>query len=119
MIVEGKGKPDFNNKYITFESYAMVYTGTANDMKIKIVPAIGLNKSNYHGGHYFMSLYTGKRLHGYPWKELPIYDDIISQVRDLAQGEDAKKITDNYSMFEWATGILITDYVSEEDTPIR
>ena len=84
MIVEGKGKPDFNNKYITFESYAMVYTGTANDMKIKIVPAIGLNKSNYHGGHYFMSLYTGKRLHGYPWKELPIYDDIISQVRDLA-----------------------------------
>ena len=30
-----------------------------------------------------------------------------------------KNITDNYPMFEWAPGVLITDNVSEEDKPIR
>ena len=28
-------------------------------------------------------------------------------------------MTDNYPMFEWAPGVLITEDVSEEDTPIR
>ena len=84
VIVEFKSKPEFNHKHITFGSYATFYTGTTNDTKIRIVPAIALNKSNNHGGHYFMILYTGKRLRGYQWTELPIYDDVISQVIDLA-----------------------------------
>ena len=66
-----------------------------------------------------MSLYTGKRLHRYQLTEIPIGDDVISQVRDLAEEENAKKMTDNYPMFEWAPGVLITDDVSEEDTPTR
>ena len=28
-------------------------------------------------------------------------------------------MTDNYPMFEWATVVLITDYKSEKDKPIR
>ena len=28
-------------------------------------------------------------------------------------------MTDNYPIFEWAPGVLTTDNVSEEDTPIR
>ena len=40
-------------------------------------------------------------------------------MRDLAEGEDSNKITDKYPMFEWATGVLITENVSEKDTPIR
>ena len=28
-------------------------------------------------------------------------------------------MTDNYPMFEWVPGFLITDDVSEEDTPTR
>ena len=66
-----------------------------------------------------MSLYTGKLLYSYQRKELPIDDAVLDQVRDLAEGEDAKNITDNYPMFEWAPGVLITDNVSEEDKPIR
>ena len=65
-----------------------------------------------------MSLYTRKILHSYQWTDLPIYDDVISKVRDLSEGEDAKKIIYNYPMFEWEPGVLITDYVNEEDTPI-
>ena len=40
-------------------------------------------------------------------------------MRDLAEGEDSNKMTDNYPMFEWAPGVLITENVSERDTPIR
>ena len=65
MIVEGKSNPKLNHKHIIFGSYAVVYTGTKNDIKRRSVPAITLNKSNDHGGHYFLSLYTGKRLHRY------------------------------------------------------
>ena len=28
-------------------------------------------------------------------------------------------MTDNYPIFEWVPGVLITDYISEEYTPIR
>ena len=60
-----------------------------------------------------MSLYTVKLLHRYQWTELPIDDDVISQVRDLSEGEGAKKMTNNYPVFELASGVLITDDISE------
>ena len=66
-----------------------------------------------------MSLYTGKLLHSYQQTELPIDDDVIAQVRDLAEEENAKKTTDNYPIFEWAPGVLITENVSEEYKPIK
>ena len=65
-----------------------------------------------------MSLYTGKHLHSYQWTELPIYYDVIAQVIDLDEEENANKMTDNYLMFEWAPSVLITEDVIEEDTPI-
>ena len=46
-----------------------------------------------------MSLYTGKRLHSYHWTELPIYDEVIAQVRDLAEEDNSKEITYTYPMF--------------------
>ena len=97
----------------------MVYTGTTNYMKIKSIPAIALKESNEHGVHSFMSQYTVKCLHRYQWIEIPIDDDVIAQVRNLAEEENAKKLSNNYMMFEWAPGVLITGDVSEEDTPIR
>ena len=64
----------------------MVYTGIENDIKRRSVPSIAINESNDHGGHYFMSLYTGKRLQRYQWTEIPIYDGVIDQVRYLEKG---------------------------------
>ena len=66
-----------------------------------------------------MSLYTGKRMYRFQWTEIPIYYDVVASVRDLDEGEDAKKMTDNYSMFYLAPGVLITDGVNGEDIPIR
>ena len=75
-IVTGKNRTDMNNKYIAFGSYAMAYTETKNNMKRRSVPAIALNESNEAGGHYFMSLYTGKRIHAEDWDKQPIDDDV-------------------------------------------
>ena len=66
-----------------------------------------------------MSLYTAKRLHSYKWTQIPIDDDVIAQVRDLYEEENTKKIKDNYLMFDSAPGVLISDDISKENTPIR
>ena len=64
-IVEGKPKMDLKKKMIPFGACALVCTRTTNDNKPRAVPAIALRMSNTTGGHYFMSLYTVKRTHGY------------------------------------------------------
>ena len=65
------------------------------------------------------SRFTGKCLHRYQCTELPIEDDVIYPVRDLVEEYNAKKMTNNYQIFDWAPGVLITDDVSEEDKPTR
>ena len=87
-IVEGRQKLDMNKKRAEFWAYALVYTGTENNMRKRGVPAIALKASNDVGGCYFMSLYTGKKIHGYIWNEIPINNDIISQVEELADKEN-------------------------------
>ena len=56
-----------------------------------------------------MSLYTGKQLHSYNWQELPIDDETINRVEDLAKAEKAKQLSDKYPAFEWVPGISIID----------
>jgi hypothetical protein len=114
-IIQGKPNPDMNHNRIVLGSYAMVYIGTKNDMSRRSVPAIALNPSNMHGGHYFMSLYTGKRLHSYEWDELPIDDEVIKRVEGLGIDEDAPLMADGYPMFEWAPGIPIIDDLIDID----
>jgi hypothetical protein len=114
-IVEAKPNPDFSHKRIVFGSYAIVYTGTDNTMNRRGVPAIALNESNDNGGHYFMSLYTGKRLHSYEWTELPIDDDVIATIKVLARKETGPTIRDKYPMFEWSPGVPIVDDVRNNE----
>ena len=71
-IVLGLPKPNMKHKRIVFGSHVMVYSGTNNKMDARSLPAIALTSSNEHCGHYFMSLYSGKRIHSYKCKELPI-----------------------------------------------
>ena len=66
-ILEGKPKMDLQRQVIVFGSYALVYTWTTNTNKPRAVPAIALRRSNNTGGHYFMSLHSGRRIHGYAW----------------------------------------------------
>ena len=64
-IIEEIPKFDFSRDMIAFESYALVYAGTSNDMKPRAVPGIALRIPNNAGGHYFISLRTGKIKYGY------------------------------------------------------
>ena len=77
-IVEGRQKLDMNKKRAEFGAYALVYTGTENNMRKRGVPAIALKASNDVGGCYFLSLYTGKKIYRYIWNGIPINDNVIS-----------------------------------------
>ena len=61
-----------------------------------------------------MSLESGSKIHSNKWKELPIGDDVISRVHDLAKHENKKKVRDGNLRFEWAPGIPI-EQVDEEE----
>ena len=60
MILLGKPSTDFNINIIFFGSYAMVYTGTTNKLKRRIIHSIALRELNEDVEKFFMSLYTGK-----------------------------------------------------------
>ena len=108
-IVEGKPKFDFSRAMITFGSYAMVYTGTTNSMKQRSVPAIALRRSNSAGGNYFMSLYSGKRIHGYKWEKLPTDEHVIARVEQITEKEEQPVMNQGMPDFEWTPGVQIGD----------
>ena len=114
MLVEGRQKLDMGQKRIEFGEYALVYVGTSNDMKKRSVPSISLTSSNDFGGYYFMSLYTGKKLHSYVWTELPIDNDVIKRVEELATQEQQPFLLDNHPIFEWEPGTQIIIDENEE-----
>ena len=112
-IVEGKAKLDLSRKMITFGTYALVYTGTSNNMKSRAVPGIALRRSNNAGGHYFMSLHSGKRIHGYSWDELPIDESVVERVESLAEEQGQPIMQDGVPNFEWTPGQPVEDIWDE------
>ena len=114
-IVQGTTKLDLSKDIIVFGAYALVYTDTNNNMKSRAVPGVALRRSNNAGGHYFMSLYSGKRIHGYKWKELPIDDYVVSRVEELAEAEKQPIIHDGEPNFEWAPGRPIEEILEDEE----
>ena len=99
MLVEGKHKIDFGNKRIEFGAYSMVYVETHNNMKKGAFQQIALKPSNEEGGYFFMSLYSGKRLHGYVWDEIPIDQDTIDRVEQLVREEKQPVLDNNQPLF--------------------
>ena len=113
-IVEGKPKLDLKSKMITFGTYALIYVKTSNNMKSRAVPGIALRRSNSAGGHYFMSLHSGKRIHGYHWDELPIDEHAIERVESLAAEQEQPLMHDEVPSFEWTPGDEVEDIWNEE-----
>ena len=114
MLVEGRPKPDFSQKMIAFDAYTLAYTGTMNTITGRCIPTIALRQSNNAGGHYFMSLYTGRCIHIYDWKELPIDKYVIERLESLADAENQPIVHQGYPILEWASGELINEKVDEE-----
>ena len=58
---------------LEFGSYVQTHEEHTNDMKARTLGAICLGPSgNEQGGHYFMCLCTGRRLHRFAWTPLPM-----------------------------------------------
>ena len=53
-----------------------------------------------------MSLYSGKRIHSYEWKEIPIDEEVIQQVEELAMEEEATEMKRGYPVFTWKRRFL-------------
>ena len=70
MIVQGLPKPNMKYKSIVYGAHTMVYDGTNKNMDTRSIPEISMNSSNKNGLHYFISLYSGKRIHSYECKEI-------------------------------------------------
>ena len=77
-------------------------------MEARSIPAIALRESNDFGGDYFMSLILGKRFHSREWDKLPIRDEIIEKVHELAKKDNQPTLTKNNLLFKWELGSLIT-----------
>jgi len=92
------------HKHVTMEFGAFVQTHEAhnNDMEARTIGTICLGPSgNKQGGHYFLSLMTGKRLLRHHWTNLPMPDDIIVQVNKMGRAQGMpRRITfaDRYGM---------------------
>ena len=55
-----------------------------------------------------MSLKTDHKLHGYKWVELPISDEVISRVEQIA-AEQGQPLMENDPILEWTPGEIIAD----------
>ena len=69
---------------------------------------VALNPSNEKGGYHFMSLRTGRKLHGFIWTQLPITEELITSVEELGK-EDRQPLMENRPIFEWSPGNIILD----------
>ena len=61
-----------------------------------------------------MSLATGKSIHGYKWTVLPLGDEVINRVNQMAEDEGQPLVTENF-LYEWSLGDEMT-YEEEEES---
>ena len=54
-----------------------------------------------------MSLYSGKRIHGYKWEVPPIDEHAIARVEQMAEKEGQPIMNRGMPCFEWAPGVQI------------
>jgi hypothetical protein len=119
-LITGKPPTSFNDLLkIKYGDYAQVFKETKNDMSERTTGAIALYPTgNVQSSWYFMSLATGKRFTGYQWTVLPITNDVITRVHDLADAQNQERIEDGGNLtFRWRPEqpAMSFDNILEED----
>ena len=70
---------------LEFGTYVQTHKKHNNSMDSRTSGAIALRPSgNEQGGHYFLSLHTGKRILRNNWTVLPMPNDVVDAVHRLA-----------------------------------
>ena len=78
---------------LEFGEYVPTHEEHDNSMTSRTIGAIALTATmNEQGGYYFMNLSSGLRIHRKQWTQLPMPDDVIERVHEIAgdagQGHD-------------------------------
>jgi hypothetical protein len=88
-LLTGKHIDYHKHVRLEFGAYAQTHEQHTNDMEARTTGAICLGPSgNDQGGHYFMSLTTGRRLHRHRWTALPLPDDARNRVSHLGRQQN-------------------------------
>jgi hypothetical protein len=95
-----------------FGSYVQTHEAHTSDMRPRTTGAICLGPTgNEQGGHYFMSLTTGRRLHRQYWTPLTMPNDVIDRVNKLG----AKQKMPKTLTFANRLGFEFPDFPDEVD----
>jgi hypothetical protein len=91
-LLTGKHLDYRKHVWLEFGGYVQTREEHTNDMLPRTIAAICLRPSgNEQGGHYFMSLSTGRRLLCDRWTELPMPHDAITRVGALGRQQQMPK----------------------------
>jgi len=70
---------------LAFGTYIQVHEEDDSSLRPRTLGAIALcPMRNEQGGHYFLSLHSGKRLNRYAWTELSMPNEVIAQIPRLS-----------------------------------
>ena len=64
-------------------------------------------------------MYTGKRLHSYAWEELPVSDEIIERVEEIARQQQQPELVNEILSFEWASTHGVSEEPDKEEAEIE
>jgi len=62
-----------------------------------------------HGTWVFISLTSGKEIHGRTFTPLPVTDEVIGRVEEMAEQQGLPIVHDGQLLYEWRPGQLIDD----------
>ena len=70
---------------VRVRTYVQIHEKHNNSMELRMSSSIALLPSgNEQGGHYFLSLHTGKRILRNHWTVFPMPNDVVDAVHRLA-----------------------------------
>jgi hypothetical protein len=105
VIMTGRSNPDFNNFRIEFGAYAQIYEPgdmLINNMRSRTTGAIALSSTGNSQGHmHFLSLASGKRVTRGKWTVLPMPEEAILRVEQLATIDGQPPLQNSRMIVEW------------------
>ena len=109
-IMTGLPMPDFSYFPLEFGDY--VHTHDHPNVTNQLTPArstgaIALGPANRNGGWHFMSLTTGLCILRYKWTVLPVTNDVITRVHELAFPINSADPPPSPLSFTWKDGSVI------------
>ena len=81
-IVDGRRKIEYSVKSKKFGSFAYIHLTSENTINSGSIPSVSLRRTNENGCCFFLNLETGKCMHIYNWREIPILESTIKAVQN-------------------------------------